>query len=110
MNSARHGKNTSATDFGAMAEVTHVSSQGIWLLVGDREFFLTYARFPWFQEARIREIHQVTLLHGTHLYWPSLDVDLELESLEHPENYPLVAGSVRLVADAEDLNPGSPKP
>ena len=26
-----------------------------------------------------------------HLYWPELDVDLSVESIEHPERYPLKA-------------------
>jgi len=29
------------------------------------------------------------LLHGFHLYWPDLDVDLEIDNLENPEKYPL---------------------
>jgi hypothetical protein len=29
------------------------------------------------------------LLHGYHLYWPELDVDLEIDDLENPEKYPL---------------------
>jgi hypothetical protein len=32
----------------------------------------------------------VQLLHKNHLYWPDLDVDLDIDSLEHPEDYPLV--------------------
>jgi len=31
------------------------------------------------------------LLHGDHLHWPGLDVDLHLESIEHPERFPLLA-------------------
>jgi uncharacterized protein DUF2442 len=26
-----------------------------------------------------------------HLYWPDLDVDLAVESIEHPEKYPLLS-------------------
>ena len=29
--------------------------------------------------------------HGEHLHWPTLDVDLSLDSLKHPEAYPLTA-------------------
>jgi len=35
-------------------------------------------------------IQNVKLLHGFHLYWPKLDVDLEIDTLENPEKYPLV--------------------
>jgi hypothetical protein len=31
----------------------------------------------------------VHLLRGRHLHWVDLDVDLDLDSLEHPEHYPL---------------------
>jgi hypothetical protein len=33
----------------------------------------------------------VQLLHSEHLYWPSLDVDLSLSIIEHPEKYKLIA-------------------
>jgi len=31
----------------------------------------------------------VRLMHQAHLYWPDLDVDLDIASLEHPKRYPL---------------------
>jgi hypothetical protein len=34
-------------------------------------------------------VHNVRFLHGRHLHWPDLDVDLEVDALEHPERYPL---------------------
>jgi hypothetical protein len=33
----------------------------------------------------------VELPHPHHLYWPDLDVDLAMESIDHPERYPLVS-------------------
>jgi hypothetical protein len=33
----------------------------------------------------------VELPHPHHLYWPDLDVDLAVESIEHPERFPLVS-------------------
>lgn len=72
------------------AEVTSIDRHGLWLLVRDREFFLPYERFPWFMDARVRDILDVRLLHGGHLHWPSLDVDLSTDILEHPEAYPLM--------------------
>jgi len=84
--SAKRGGNTSA----ANAEVLNVSNNGIWLLVKDHEYFLTYEKFPWFKKASVMDICKVKLLHGFHLFWPTLDVDLELSSLGNLENYPLV--------------------
>jgi hypothetical protein len=68
----------------------NISKHGIWLYVKDKEYFLPYKAYPWFKEAKVSEIHNIELIHGFHLYWPDLDVDLELECLEHPEKYPLV--------------------
>ena len=70
-------------------EVLNISKDGIWLYVKAKEYFLTYEHFPWFREAKVAEIYNVKLLHGHHLRWPQLDVDLELDSLAHPERYPL---------------------
>ena len=72
-------------------EVTHINGHGIWVLVKDSEHFLPYEDFPWFRNARVREILHVELHHGTHLHWPDLDVDLTVDSLDDPRQSPLVA-------------------
>jgi hypothetical protein len=82
----KSGKPGAATS----VEVSHVSPLGIWLLLGEKEYFLTFADFPWFAEAKIREIHHVELAGENHLRWPALDVDLCLESIRSPGNFPLV--------------------
>jgi hypothetical protein len=80
-----HGITTSAV------EVLNISIHGLWLYVKGKEYFLPYDEYPWFKKARLFEIHDVKLLHGEHLHWRKLDVDLALESLEHPEKYPLIS-------------------
>lgn len=72
-------------------EVLNISPHGFWLMVEGREYFLGYDDFPWFRDATLSQLFDVKLLHGTHLYWPGLDVDLDLERIEHPEKFPLVA-------------------
>ena len=72
-------------------EVTNVSTHGFWLFIGERELFVAFRDFPWFRDASIRAITQVELPSPHHLYWPELDVDLAVESIEHPEKYPLVS-------------------
>ena len=72
-------------------EVTNVSPHGFWLFVGERELFVPFKDFPWFREASVRQIANVQLPSPHHLYWPDLDVDLAVESIEHPEKYPLVS-------------------
>jgi len=71
-------------------EVMGVNRHGLWLFAKGSEYFLPYEDYPWFKEARIVDILNVELLHGSHLHWPALDVDLSLESLDNPEAHPLV--------------------
>lgn len=68
----------------------HTSRFGLWLLVHDMEYFLSYKDYPWFADAKLSDLYAVTLLRGHHLRWDALDIDLELESLKHPERYPLI--------------------
>jgi len=42
MPSSQLGENTFAI------EVTNISAHGLWLLVGEKEHFLPYDKFPWF--------------------------------------------------------------
>jgi len=72
-------------------EVTNISRHGFWLLLKDEELFLPFSDFPWFQDAAVRKILNVELLSPNHLYWPELDVDLAVESIRHPERFPLVS-------------------
>lgn len=71
-------------------EVLNVS-HGFWLMVGAREYFLDFDHFPWFRRATLEQLFKAGLLHQEHLYWPDLDVDLDLDRIQHPESYPLVA-------------------
>jgi hypothetical protein len=73
------------------APVINVSAHGFWLFVGERELFVSFQQFPWFREAPIRAITNVRLPSPRHLYWPDLDVDLAVESIDHPEKYPLIS-------------------
>jgi hypothetical protein len=72
------------------AEIVNISGFGIWLYTDGKEYFLPYEEYPWFYDAKIREIQNVQLIHGSHLRWPDLDIDLEIDSLENPEKYPLI--------------------
>ena len=83
MKSSTLGKSTSA------AEVVGISKHGVWLHVRGEEYFLSFRTFPWFREGTVASILKVKLLLREHLYWPDLHVELELESIKHPEKYPL---------------------
>jgi hypothetical protein len=77
-----------------IANVTHLSQDGICLLVDEREMFLSFDNFPWFEDASVSAVLNVHLPQPHHLYWPDLDIDLALESIEYPERFPLVAKSL----------------
>ena len=74
-------------------EVTNISNHGIWLLTGDIELFISYDNFPWFKDVPIGKILNVDEPSPGHFYWPELDVDLGIESIEHPERFPLKSKS-----------------
>ena len=70
-------------------EVTNISSHGIWLLIKEQQFFLSYEDYPWFMEASVGKILHVEEPSPGHYYWPDLDIDLGLETIKHPERFPL---------------------
>lgn len=74
MRSAPPGPGTSSV------EVTNVSPHGFWLFVGDRELFVPFKEFRWFGGRPFGRSR-----------WPDLDIDLAVESIDQPENYPLVS-------------------
>ena len=72
------------------ASVLMINAQGIMLSVCGQDYFLSYNRLPWMQDAPIRSVLNVRMSGSDAIVWPDLDVDLEIESLRHPERYPLV--------------------
>ncbi len=71
-------------------EVTNISPHGVWIYIHGKEYFLPFDEFPWFKEATIAQIQNLQFTGGHHLRWPEIDVDLELDSLRNPQDYPLV--------------------
>ena len=60
------------------------------LSVLGHDYFLSYNRIPLMQDAPIRRVLNVLMSGPEAIEWPDLDVDLEIDSLRHPERYPLV--------------------
>ena len=82
---------TGTTTFSA--EVTNVSGDCVCMLIDDEELTLPYSEFPWFKAATILQVLNVLRPTPDHLYWPDLDIDLSVESIRHPEKFPLKAKS-----------------
>ena len=72
-------------------EITHISRHGFWVLLGDEELLLSFEKFPWFKQATVEQILDVERPTANHLYWPGLDVDLAVDLIRRPEQFPLVA-------------------
>lgn len=72
-------------------EITNISKHGFWLLLGEEDLFVPFSEFPWFKDASVSKLMNVETPHPHHLYWPDLDVDLAVDSIRHPERFPLVA-------------------
>ncbi len=87
MKSAALGRNISKV------EITNITKHGVWLIAREEEFYLPFKDFPWFKNATLQSILNVELHGSGHLHWPDLDVDLSLESIRHPEKYPLVSNT-----------------
>jgi hypothetical protein len=77
-------------------EIYLASNQGFWLLLKDEELFVSYIEFPWFKQATLEQITTVEWPAPNHLYWPMLDVDLAVESIRNPSQFPLVAKSMNV--------------
>ena len=84
MRSELLGENTSV-------KVLGVNPLGLWLFAGNEEHVLSFEEFPWFQNASVKSVFNVERQGRTGFCWPDLDVDLTLDGIKHPENYPLQA-------------------
>lgn len=71
-------------------EVSRASNKGFWLLLDDEELFVPFAAFPWFKQPTLAAIMTIQWPSKNHLYWPLLDVDLALDSIRNPSQFPLI--------------------
>ena len=70
--------------------VLMINGQGIMISVGGQDYFLSYNRIPWMRDASINDVLNVQMCGNEAIEWPALNVDLEIDSLRHPERYPLL--------------------
>lgn len=59
-----------------VAEVTHISKHGFWLLLGDAEHCVPFSKCPWFRSVTVDQICDFERPTPDHLYWPRLEVVL----------------------------------
>jgi len=58
-------------------------------LIGDEEFFIPFADYPAFFHGTVEQIMNFHTIGSIQIHWPGLDIDIELEALRKPQNYPL---------------------
>jgi hypothetical protein len=73
------------------AEVTHVSCDGLCVVLGDESLAVSFSEFPWFRHATVAQLSDVRRPTADHLYWPQLDIDLSVASIRDPSSHPLMA-------------------
>jgi hypothetical protein len=84
-----HGKNISPENALEQAQLTSIEQDGFWLLTKEGEFFVPFERYPAFQKAKVEQIFDFEEDNEA-FYWSTLDIDIELDALKHPEKYPLI--------------------
>ena len=89
MKFSRGGRSTFPVSVGAL------NRRGFWLRLGTRRVFVAYRASPWFRELTVRELARVRRPAPNHLRWPEFDIDLEVESIERPDEFPLVEERLR---------------
>ncbi len=71
-------------------DVLMINEKGVMISVQGQDYFLSFNRVPWMRDATINEVLDVQMSGKNAIEWPKLDIDLEVESLKHPERYPLL--------------------
>ena len=71
-------------------KVLMINDKGIMLSVKGNDYFISFNRIPWLKSATIMDALNVKMSGRNAIEWPTLDIDLEIDSLKHPERYPLI--------------------
>lgn len=71
-------------------EITNIDEFGFWILIEDKEYFVFFSDYPMFRDKTINQILSVEYFAPNHLFWEELDIDIEIDALKNPEEYPLL--------------------
>jgi hypothetical protein len=83
MRSSKHGTSILPSN------VTSITSFGFWVINEDKEYFIAFNDYPAFKTVPVDKIFNLKVLSPKQLYWPEMDIDIELDALENPERFPL---------------------
>ncbi|NKC00287.1 MAG: DUF2442 domain-containing protein [Pseudomonadales bacterium] len=85
MRSSERGTNTSGV------AVTDISPDGIWILASGEELFMPFDQFPWLRSGTVDAVLNVIEEAPGTYHWPDLDIDLGIDSIRDPGQFPLQA-------------------
>ena len=66
------------------ATVSEITKRGFRVQALDRDYRLTFKKYPWFADASEKELCDVVLEFECQLYWDKLDLTFPLEIFDHP--------------------------
>jgi hypothetical protein len=69
-----------------MVKITGLTADNLNISVNGKIYVLPFDRFKWFRFCTIDELLNVER-QGDAVVWPSVDIGMELEAIEHPEKY-----------------------
>ncbi len=70
--------------------VLTICNDGIHIVIDREDLFLSFDDFPWFRGADAATIQYFEASPAGHLRWPAMDIDLTLDSIRDPAQYPLI--------------------
>lgn len=82
MSSKKSGKNIEKV------KVTGVGNKGVSLDILGKEYHMSYKHFPWLGSLTAEELGNILVRFGDEIYFPDLDIELGLEVLDNPEQFP----------------------
>ena len=74
-----------------LVSVSDITADGFWVRCPLKDIYISRKRYPWFRDATDEEIRDVSFLqeagehHQNMLFWHTLGVDFDSESIEKPE-------------------------
>ena len=83
-------QNLTTNGLNTSVKVHAIVSNGITVEAFNNVYFLPYSKNPWFINASVSDVFNISPVGNIGIRWEALDVDLAIESLVHPEKYPLV--------------------
>ena len=68
----------------------YVSRNGMWLYIGDCEYFIPFSDYPVLQRHTIEELSNYIIDNLGNIHWAELDIDIEKNSLDNPKKFLLI--------------------